>query len=291
MRLSQIPEVIETSPGPLHNQPPEPIQASLAMDAEQWAAWMARVLSPTRERVEEFVAKEAEFVRDFGDLAKWDDEIAGRHADVRDEFRALLTQLKALHTIEKEPVLRATRVIDGAANALRDQIAFYDSKGKLLPGGNAPLNRLADRLTKYLQRKADIERERHEKIAAEAKADADRLAKQAEAAMAEAAPDASEALEKSSEAFARADEAQAQATAPAAAMARVRGNLGGGASLRTNWQFISGESNLLDLLKAIVAGKAPLEYVQFNESRIGYAVRSEKVRAIPGCVIRDTQRG
>ncbi len=49
---------------------------------------------------------------------------------------------------------------------------------------------------------------------------------------------------------------------------------------------------ILSSLKAIwtAKGTAPRTYLAFNTSRIGIAIRSEKVREIPGCIIRNETR-
>ena len=41
-------------------------------------------------------------------------------------------------------------------------------------------------------------------------------------------------------------------------------------------------ASLMELVRAVARGEAPLEYLPVRETPINYAVRSEKVRSIPG---------
>lgn len=69
----------------------------------------------------------------------------------------------------------------------------------------------------------------------------------------------------------------------------VHGSLGGTSHLRRRWAFIEEESDLMALVRAVAAGKAPLKYLAFDGKAIGYAVRSERLRSLDGCVIRQVR--
>ena len=58
-------------------------------------------------------------------------------------------------------------------------------------------------------------------------------------------------------------------------------------TLKTTWKFDPEASDLMRLVKAVAAGQAPLYYLTFATVRINVAVRTEKVRAIPGCAITE----
>ena len=67
----------------------------------------------------------------------------------------------------------------------------------------------------------------------------------------------------------------------------VRGQMGTTPHLQRRWRFVPEKSDLLELVMAIAEGRAPLEYVMFDNVRINRAVVSEKVRTIPGCHIEE----
>jgi hypothetical protein len=203
-------------------------------------------------------------------IEKWDDEVQGRAGDLRTKFAAVIKQADALHDIEKAPILSAGKAVTGFKNAFLADL-------------NAAVTLIRDRQTIYA---AHLENER--RLVAEAEArraheEADRIAAEAARTM------APEALDKAAEAFGQAALADAEANAPAAALSRVRGQMGSVTSLRTTYKFMPEQSNLMALVRAVASGDAPLAYLQFNETRIGIAVRTEKVRAIPGCVIEEVR--
>jgi hypothetical protein len=283
-------------PAPIgHNQPEEPIKADLGFDGDAWAEYMARVFAGATVRLDELLAMDARFKdgyplkagRTLDDppigIEKWDDDVQGRCASMREKFRDVLKLIENLHEIEKAPILTAGRAVDGAKNALAQKIGIWDSKKKLVRGADAPLNRIADRCTVYAEWVERQLREAARKEAAEVQARADAAARKAAQTM---DPDA---LDDAAAAAVDADEARAVAAAPVADLTRVHGAAGGTISLRTTWSFIEDESDLMALAKAVVAGEAPLKYLAFNSSAIGYAVRSEKVREIPGCKISEVR--
>ena len=94
-----------------------------------------------------------------------------------------------------------------------------------------------------------------------------------------------EAFDQAAAAATVAETAATQAAAPAAELSRTYGSLGSTTSLRTSYKFEPAQSDLMELAKAVVAGNAPLEFLAFNETRINFAVRSEKLREAPGLAI------
>jgi hypothetical protein len=77
------------------------------------------------------------------------------------------------------------------------------------------------------------------------------------------------------------------AEATTADLSRVHSQMGGVASLRTAWKLDVEKSDIMTLLKAIVAGNAPISFVKLDEVRIGSAIRSHKLRECPGLVISE----
>lgn len=275
-----------------HNNPPEAIlEPDLALTPEHWSQRMAQVFAVVRATIDGLREQDARFKANFPltpagivgnapiGIEKWDDSIQGRAGDLRDRFRAVLKQIDALHAIEKAPVLAAGRAIDGARNALIQLVATYDTKGRLIPGADAPLNRIADRTTLYA-----LYRESESRRAAAEEAERKRLEAEALAAEAEKTMEP-EALDRSADAYGQAAAAQQFASAPAADHSRVVGDLGSTTSLRGTWRLFPEKSDLMALVQAVAAGKADIKYLAFNEVRIGVAIRSEQVRDIPGCVI------
>lgn len=293
-RLSKLPEVLEgPDPGIGHNQSPEPIEAaSLTMDATAWSEWMAQVLAQPRRRVTELLVQFEKMRKEFPlekplaaggkpkGIDKWDDQVQGRFGDLRAEFLGQIKVIEAAHDIEKEPIIRAGKAVDGATNTLIAEVAVLDGKRKLIPGQTAPLNWIRDHCTWYAEWKAA----ESQRIAAEEAAEKRRLAE--EAAAAAARTEAPEAMDQVTEAFQEAERAEQVAAAPVAQHSRVHGSFGSTTSLRTTWTFVEAESDLMALAKAVVAGEAPIKYLAFDSVAIGRAARSEGLRELPGCVIK-----
>lgn len=269
----------EALPPRTHNAPPEPISASLTLTAEEWAEHMAHVFEQPMVRKAELLGAVQRFEAAYDirkattpgappiGIDKWDDDVAGRAGDLRDKLNAVIKQANDLHSLEKAPILASGRCVDGFKNNFLTDL----TRGVDLIRG---------RLTVYL---THIENEKRRKAQEEAEA----LRRHAEEIAATAAQTMKpEALDQAAEAFGQAAEAEAVASAPAADLSRTYGAMGSVSSLRTTWKFFPEESNLLELVKAVAEGKAPIEYLTFNEKRLNFAVKSEKLRAAPGCAIR-----
>ena len=263
----------DSEPEPLprtHNNPPEPIAPRMDLSPEQWSEWMAHVyagliarraeLQPTYDR---FFAN---FPTDAEGLKLWDDEIQGRAGDLRNRYRDLVKQAEALHAVEKAPILAASRAVDGYKTAFVQPLS-------------AIIALIQRRQTEYATHVEALRRKDAEEAARKAQEEADRIAREA---MARQTPQALDAAAKAEE---RAEELTAQAAAPAADLTRTHGALGSVTSLRTTWKFDAGQSDLAALVAAVAAGQAPMDYLTFNANRINYAVRSEKVRKVPGLAI------
>lgn len=289
------PEPIEeTAPGIGHNLPDELVfAASVTGTAEEWSAHMAGVFAGAMGRLNELLEMHARFKANFPlqpgapgaapiGIDEWNDDVYARCASMRDKFREVLKLVENLHEIEKAPVLAASRAIDGAKNGIVQKIGVYDSRGRLQAGADAPLNVIAARTTIYANwiesEKLRAQREEAERLRKEAEAQA--------AALAEAATP--EAFDQAAEAFAVAEQAEKEAEAPASSRTLQHGPTGGSIFLRTAWEFIPDESNVLELAKAVIDGRAPANFLTFDATRIGYEVRSGKppLRECPGLVIR-----
>ena len=283
-RKNPAPASVPEHPGPQHNNPPEPVEtASLASSAEQWAEYMARIFEQPNAKKAELLGAVGRFVAGYEirratvpgaepiGLDKWSDDVAGRAGDLRDKLQAIVKQANDLHSLEKAPILAASRAVDGFKNNF---IADLNSAVDLIKG----------RLTVYLTWKADAARRK----AAE---EAEELRKQAEATAATASQvQTPEAFDQAAEAFGQAAAARETAEAPKAELSRTYGTLGSVSSLKTRWKFFPEESDLMALARAVVEGKAPLEYLAFAEVRINFAVRSENLRTCPGLVVREESK-
>jgi hypothetical protein len=261
------PEVPEVSPDalppPTHNQPPVPIIA-LGMDAEAWAEHMAHVFSGVDARKAELITSYERFKIGFEVIESTD--VQGRAGDLKDKIAAVLKNAKALHEIEKAPILVASRAVDGYLKAFSQPL-------------DAAINVINQRRTAFA-----VKLEQQARAAAQAEA----ARRQAEADAAAAAAMQSmetEDLQAASDAATDAEQAAAHAAAPAAEHTRVFGEMGSVSSLRTTWKFMPEDSNLMALVKAVAAGKAPIHFLSFNVMRINTAVRSEALRECPGLAI------
>lgn len=266
---AEIDDALGTAPpAPGHNLPPQPVvaQPGLGLTAEQWVEWLDHVFEETARRRDELLASFERFKDGFAEITS--DDVQGRAGDLRNKLRDLLKQAKNHHEREKMPVLTAQRAIDGY---LKRFLAPIESAAATVQS----------RMDAYA-------RKREEESRAAARADAERKRLEAEAATTHAAETlAPEDLKEAAAATETAEQATAFADARPAEHSRVHGPLGSVSSLTGTWKFVEEESDLMDLAKAVVAGKAPLAYLAFNTTRIGVAIRTERVREIAGCVIRE----
>lgn len=255
-----------------HNQPPAP---TLDMPPEQWAERMANVFEDAQKRRAELMASYNRFHEGFPllppvdgvppGIEQWNDDVQGRAGDLKAKIAALLREGSHLHGIEKAPILSAGRAVDGFFRAFCADL-------------EAAVTVINGRRTTYAQY---IEARSRAAAVAEANA---AIAKAAAAARA-----AAQTGDYTETAVLRdqANVAQQVALASPAEHSRIHGPMGSVSSLRATWKFFEEESDLMTLARAVVNGTVPLTYLQFNTTRINLAVRTEKIHAIAGCVIRE----
>ena len=268
------PPASPSPPAAGHNLP----APSLGLSADDWARWMDHVFDAVTQRADDLLAAFARFRNKYPDIP--DDEVQGRAGDLRRQITELLKQAERLHGLEKAPVLTAAAAIDGALRRLKARLGEWDSRGKLLARSDAPLNVITTRQTAYAVKKEEQARAAAAAEFARRQAEADAAAERAAETLAPA--DLAQAVTASQ----AADTAARDAAAPTTDLSRVHGEHGSVTSLRGTWRMVEEESDLMTLARAVVAGKAPLAYLDFNRTRIGLAIRVEKVREIPGCVIK-----
>lgn len=285
--------VVPSSPGLGHNQPNIPDHIALDLTDEEFAEYFTDLYSAIDERLQALIDADARFKLNYPlmtrpegppeGIEKWDDDVLARAANLREKLRAVIKTLDAMHTLDKEQILRAGKMVDGARNARLYKIGHFDSRKKLIPGADAPLNRISDRCTIYATWIEKQRRREAEEIAEAKRIEADVAAEVA------AQSDDPDVLDRLSQTYAEAEEAQKVATARPAELTRVHGT-GSVMSMRGRWGFVEDESDLMALVKAVAAGEADIKFLQFNAVRIGQAVRSEDLRELPGCVIREEMK-
>lgn len=253
---------MNTTPTIGHNQPPP--SASLTNDARAWSEWMASVYREHEDRLKDLEKHTDDFFTKYPAI---NSEIqAAVAADIRAELTALRGLTVAEHTKQKAPILAATRAIDGYQSAFATRI---DEKIKMIrDAANAFLIAEDAKRVAEERRVAELARQAAQKAADEA------------AATMNAA-----ALMSASRQAAQAERLTTEAEQPAGKRTRVVGDMGGAMSLRTTWKFDAEQSDLMTLVKAVAAGQADIRFLAFNGVVIGQAVRSEKLRSLPGCKI------
>lgn len=263
---NDIDEAAEPAPPPIgHNRPPQPLTLE-----EISAHVISESLELTKRR-EELLAGVARFREKFPTIT--DDETCGKASDFaggKGAMNAWLTTAETKRETLKKPFLDGGRVIDGFFKELRGPI-------------EAAQKEIRAKALAYMNEKEEREREIARK---EAEAAAKRAAEAERAALRTLD---TEALERAAQAAQEAEAAQAHADAKPAEHTRVYGHLGTSMSVRQTWKADYAQSNLLELAKAVVAGKAPVEFLAFNETRINFAVKSEKLRECPGLHIAEVR--
>jgi hypothetical protein len=236
--------------------------------------WLAETQRPLVLRRDEILAGYKRFLAGYPNGIP-DEDVQGRAADFAGGKGIMNTFIK-----------ECTSERDDQRKPFGDA---YDAVGNFFKPLTEPVERCQKDMRARMKVFADkLEEERREA----ARLEAARLAAEAAVAQEQAIDamgqdDGEEALQHAMDVAQAAEEAAALAVAKPSELSRTRGELGTVVSLRTRWVADFDESNLMELVKAVAAGKAPLEYLQFNTTRIGYAVRSEKVREIPGVVIKE----
>lgn len=235
-----------------------PIAPSTA-EIQEWLADTQDALVQRRDEIlagfQRFLSAYPNGIPDEGVQARAADFAGGKGI-----MNAFLKEATASRVSEKAPFLAGGKAVDGFFGALTDPVERAQAHTRSL-------------MTQFANK---LEAERR----AVAKAEAERLAR--EAAIAQDNAQDEESLQHAADVAQAAEAARALADGRAAALSQTRGDLGTVVSLRTQWKPDYENASLLELVKAVAEGRAPLEYLAFNETRINYAVRSEKVRSIPG---------
>lgn len=267
----------EAAPPPpkTHNQPPKPVCPT----PETIREWLDTEHRPLTDRRQEIVTGYLAFIAKNPTI-----ESEAAQAVATDLLKAITTFVKeavAGHTAAKAPYLAAGQTVDGFFNVLTQNA---DERSKLPmvtkeKNGRSIQNALKALMTEFAEALAAERRREAEEEAKRKAAEAQRLIDEAAAKM------TSESLDAAAEAARVAEKAEELAAAPAAQHSRVHGDFGGTSSLRTTWEWVEAQSSLLELAKAVVEGRAPIFYLAFNSTRIGQAVRSDKVREVPGLKI------
>jgi hypothetical protein len=94
-------------------------------------------------------------------------------------------------------------------------------------------------------------------------------------------------MEAAVEAADRSEQAERTVTASATDLSRTRGAMGSVASLRANWTFRV--DDLMELVKAVAEGRAPLNYLCVNDAVLKPLVKLKEeqggIRNVPGLTI------
>jgi hypothetical protein len=235
--------------------------------------WLAETSADLVSRRDEILAGAARFAKQYPDGVP-NEEVLGRVGDFaggKGIMGAFIRECGNRRTNEKAPFLAGGKAVDGFFSTLTDPIERVQTQ-------------LRAQATAY---SVKLEAERREK----ARQEAALLAAQAEIAQDHAIETMDEAaLQAAADVSQAAEAAQALAEGSAAELSRVRGDLGTVVSLHTSWKADYEHADLLTLVKAVAAGKAPLAYLTFAETRINFAVRSEKVREIPGVPVVEIRK-
>lgn len=240
----------------------------IAPSAQDIREWLADTQAALIKRRDDILAGAARFHAAYPDGIP-DEETQGRCADfagARGIMGIFLKEADSERTREKTPYLAAGRTIDSFFKTLTEPVdkVQADIRGKMAV--------FASRL----------EAERREA----ARLEAERLAAEAAAAEDAAITSMDERdLQNAQDAARIAAEAAAEAEASAAALSRSRGDLGTVVSLRVRWVADYERGQLMELVKAVAEGRAPLDFLTWNETRINYGIRSEKLREVPGLPI------
>jgi len=200
------------------------------------------------------------------------DEEMGRAADMVKDIKETAKKAEDAHKDAKKPYLECGRAVD---TVLKQETGDkLTSTAKLLERG----------MGTYAAAKAAAAQKAAQEEAARQASAAQRLA---EAAAAETNALRSEAIMEQAVAAADiGDAATKVATASTADLSRVRGSFGSQAALYDNWTYEV--VDLMELVRAVAAGTAPLSYLMLNDSVVGGVVRPKTgMRSIPGLKIEN----
>jgi hypothetical protein len=238
------------------------------LTAQEVTEWLADSSAALTARRDEILAGYQRFSANFPDGIDSEEtqKRAVDFAGARGIMGVYLKECETARTLEKKPFLDGGRAVE----------RFY--KDRLMDPVEACQRDVRGKIAAY---EAVLQARRMEA----ARLEAERLAAEAREAEEAAIESMSEAdLQRAMEVQAEAEQAAVIADSKPAA---TRGDLGTVVSLRTRLVADYEASDLMALVRAVAAGKAPLAYLAFNTTRINYAIRSEKARDIPGVVIKE----
>lgn len=237
---------------------------------EEVNAYLAETCRDLIARRDEILAGVTRFHEKFPEIDSDDTQgKAGDFAGGKGAMAGFLTVTEGRRKAEKVPFDAAGAAVQAFFRAISDPVT---AARKTV---NAKMDAYADR--------QEAKRREDARIAAEAAA---RIAREAEALALKTMN--SSTLEMASTAAKAAETAEAHANAGAAELTRTTG-IQTTVSVHTRWTFDEAESDLAKLVAAAVTNPELLRYLQFNSVRIGVAVRSEGVRSIPGCEIKEVR--
>ena len=188
-----------------------------------------------------------------------DDFVAGHAADFAKALKDAAAALDEVRTRIKKPVLHAQRLIDGAAKKLTDPVT-------------AAVREVEARVTVYLRAKEEMAR-------TAARAEAERLALEAEARIADAnTSNSAEDIEAAVETMDAASRADEMANARALELTRTRGLSGALTALKDDWVY-----EVVDITRV------PTHLLQVNDSAVRALVK-QGARDIPGLRVFNDSR-
>ena len=230
-----------------------------ALDPDAIEAWLNDQFAARQARAASLLASYKKFLFATASGIQADD-IAAKATDFAKMLKVEVKEIDQVRTAIKEPVLAATRQIDGMGRKLSEPLV-------------SAMTEVEKRITAFLRAKEQEAR----RVAAEEAARKEEEAQRAMDALVENQNDHPEAVEslltKSEEAHYAAQEAQAIADAPAKELTRVRTQLGTTTALRDNWVYTVDDIT-----------KVPAAYLQINDTVVKAAIRSG-TRVIPGLII------
>ena len=228
-----------------------------ALDPDAIEAWLNDQFAARQARAASLLASYKKFLFATASGIQADD-IAAKATDFAKMLKVEVKEIDQVRTAIKEPVLAATRQIDGMGRKLSEPLV-------------SAMTEVEKRITAFLRAKEQEAR----RVAAE---EAARKEAEAQALLAQACADGEDALSGESVTAAadlmeQVQAAEAIAEAPAKELTRVRTQLGTTTALRDNWVYAVEDIT-----------KVPAAYLQINDTVVKAAIRSG-TRVIPGLII------
>ena len=235
----------------LSNRPPPPAPLSIAQINEH--------LEYANERLQRRAAVLIEALQKIVDTIPKieDDEQLAPIATTMKSVNTLIEDAEDERKKSKHPFLEGGRAVDGWFT-------------KLLGDVTIAVGIIQGRANVYQAAKLAAERAVREAAAKAAQEAANKAAAEAAAAMKANAPSADRALDRAEEAAQAAETAQQAATAAPAEMTTVRSDEGARAGVRRTWSF---EVDIVELVKAVVVGKASIMFLTHNPETIKLLAR------------------